>query len=378
MNKDKKNYSDRTPYFYIIQHRKNKKLYAGSKWAEGCHPSQLLKVGGYTTSSNNINKILDEEGLESFEILLTLTENECGVDVFYYESRFLQQYKISERDNWYNEHDNYSFNSPYNSPKFKENMLKKYGAEYPTQVASIKDKISISKSNTPQEDKDRINRLKARPGELNGMFGVHRLGKDNPFFGKHHSDYTKDILSKKNKGKSIYKNSDGEMFSLYKTDPRVINGELKNINKGRVVVIDKNGNTISVSVDSEEYKNGEYTPLNKGRTHSKDFKENLSKMVSELKWFTNGIDCIRSHEKPDETWVEGRLLNKRIKDFNNGFINIRAKIAPDNTWVEGKIDKRKLDRVWINDGKIEFTIDKRLLEEYSDYKLGRIKWSKNV
>ena len=32
----------------------------------------------------------------------------------------------------------------------------------------------------------------SRPGEYNGMFGVHRYGEANPFFGKHHTEEAKE------------------------------------------------------------------------------------------------------------------------------------------------------------------------------------------
>ena len=57
------------PYFYIIQHKTSKKMYAGSKWAVGCNPSTFMIPNGYTTSSAPINSIIDLEGFDSFVIL---------------------------------------------------------------------------------------------------------------------------------------------------------------------------------------------------------------------------------------------------------------------------------------------------------------------
>lgn len=58
-----------TPYFYIIQHTETKIMYAGSRWAKRCHPSELLQPSGYTTSSEKINNIISEHGLSIFEII---------------------------------------------------------------------------------------------------------------------------------------------------------------------------------------------------------------------------------------------------------------------------------------------------------------------
>lgn len=41
----------------------------------------------------------------------------------------------------------------------------------------------------------------SRVGEQNGMYGVHRFGKENPFYGKRHTEETKQRLSKANMGK---------------------------------------------------------------------------------------------------------------------------------------------------------------------------------
>lgn len=58
-----------TPYFYIIQHKTSKKMYAGARWAEGCHPGEFMQPKGYQTSSNTILDIIEQEGLEAFETL---------------------------------------------------------------------------------------------------------------------------------------------------------------------------------------------------------------------------------------------------------------------------------------------------------------------
>lgn len=33
-----------TPYFYIIHHKTSKKMYAGARWAEGCHLYDLKNI----------------------------------------------------------------------------------------------------------------------------------------------------------------------------------------------------------------------------------------------------------------------------------------------------------------------------------------------
>jgi predicted restriction endonuclease len=43
----------------------------------------------------------------------------------------------------------------------------------------------------------------ARTGEKNGMFGIRRFGESNPFYGKKHSEETKEKLRKSAKGRKM-------------------------------------------------------------------------------------------------------------------------------------------------------------------------------
>lgn len=49
-----------------------------------------------------------------------------------------------------------------------------------------------------------INTKLSRTGEQNGMYGVHRFGKENPFYGRKHTEETKEKLSKANMGKQSF------------------------------------------------------------------------------------------------------------------------------------------------------------------------------
>ena len=70
------------PYFYVIEHVKTGKKYAGCRWsqkatkfsANGCHPAELLNKNGYLTSSKIVNSIIEEEGLEAFRIDIILEQ----------------------------------------------------------------------------------------------------------------------------------------------------------------------------------------------------------------------------------------------------------------------------------------------------------------
>lgn len=382
MNNDiyPKNYTDRTPYFYIIKHKTSGYLYAGAKWEEGCHPSQLLVEGGYTTSSSRINDIIKKEGIDSFEVYLTLTEAECGLDVYYYETRFLQTYNISGRENWYNGHNNQSQNA-FNNSIFKKNMLNKYGFEYPSQVPEIQKRMRVSNKNKTQEELERINSLKARPGELNGMYGIHRKGKDVPFYGKTHSIKSKEKISIKAKGKCIVKDKNGNNLKVSINDERILSGELISINTGEFTAIDSDGKKIRIKCGDEKFLSGEYTHHNKGKKQSQETKDKSSIRVSKTKWFNNGLISVRSEISPGIEWSNGRLSFKhkiKLKTYNNGFDNIRSYDPPDSSWIEGKLNKKKILKKWINNGIIETYIDIRLIDNYPDFSLGRLKNVKKI
>lgn len=127
-----------TPYFYIIKHIPSGKKYAGCRFAAGCNPSELLKEGGYQTSSGKIHKLIKEDGLKSFEIVSIVTH--CNV--VEYESNFLQENGCAQSNDWLNFHNNDTLFPPFNSDKFKERMMDKYGVENASHLQEVRDKIS--------------------------------------------------------------------------------------------------------------------------------------------------------------------------------------------------------------------------------------------
>lgn len=120
--------TDRTPYFYIIQHIESGKFYAGSRWAKGCHPNEFMEEDGYCTSSPTIERIIEAEGIDSFRIHTLMTEDVCGIAAYAYETRFLRDNKIAQRDNWFNGHNN-SSKSAFGTVEFSKIIMKIYGVD---------------------------------------------------------------------------------------------------------------------------------------------------------------------------------------------------------------------------------------------------------
>jgi hypothetical protein len=100
-----------------------------------------------------------------------------------------RDYKISSREYaWYR--------------KLHSEKLKGSGNPNWNVVVSKQTRDKISKSNTGFKVSDETKRLlsKNNSGKGNPMYGSSRKHKDNPFYGKKHSDETRSMLSKKLKG----------------------------------------------------------------------------------------------------------------------------------------------------------------------------------
>lgn len=145
------------PYFYIIQHKSSGKYYAGCKYAQDANPSKFMIEGGYITSSPIIKKIIEDQGLSSFDIK-KIRVFETPDETREYETRYLQ--KVNARNNirFYNTHNNdgymdrtkqkeyfqqrYMVDSPFESEelrvKSQNTLMKNYGVEYPMQSEIIK------------------------------------------------------------------------------------------------------------------------------------------------------------------------------------------------------------------------------------------------
>lgn len=131
---------DRTPYFYIIQEVSTGKKYAGCRYAKGCYPEEFMRLDGYLTSSNTIKSIISISGIDAFIVLRIMPESVCGLPVLEYETRFLRDFDIASRPDWYNCHNNDTSFSYY-SQQYKDVMIKTYGVVSPMHSPVILEKF---------------------------------------------------------------------------------------------------------------------------------------------------------------------------------------------------------------------------------------------
>ncbi len=123
-------YSDNntTPYFYIIRSKITNRMYAGARWAKGCHPDEFMKIGGYQTSSKTIKEHIEQHGLDSFDIL-RIDTNLDGMKAVDYETLFLQTIDCAKSDQWYNL---YNSNNKFDAtnPEIKRKIQQTFQEKY--------------------------------------------------------------------------------------------------------------------------------------------------------------------------------------------------------------------------------------------------------
>ena len=117
------------PYFYVIQDTRNGMYYAGVKWGRDANPEKFMVEGGYTTSSNSVNKIIETYGLEVFTTRKIKTFNNKKYAINY-ETRFLKKIDAKNNPRFYNKQNNDHLFT-YQDDRYKEKMLEIYGVEYP-------------------------------------------------------------------------------------------------------------------------------------------------------------------------------------------------------------------------------------------------------
>jgi hypothetical protein len=147
-------------------------LYAGCRWAKGCHPDEFMKLDGYYTSSKNVKQMF--ENGDQFSVIQLMTEDICGLPVLEYETWFLRHYNIAQRDNWLNKHNNLKFS--FGTDEFKKMMLEVFGVDHnsksPT-TQELRKKNAMEKygveyiAKLPEVQEERKQRLFERFGVTN-------------------------------------------------------------------------------------------------------------------------------------------------------------------------------------------------------------------
>ena len=143
--------TDRTPFTYLIRHIPSGRVYYGCRFARGCSPSDLWTT--YFTSSKNIHRMIEEEGVDAFESEIRRTFDsieECRN----WEHRLLKRIHAVQREDFLNKSDGKSV-SPESAEIGRKNRIsserflsaiKKIGENNKGRVHSSETREKISKS----------------------------------------------------------------------------------------------------------------------------------------------------------------------------------------------------------------------------------------
>lgn len=130
-----------SPFFYIIKHKPSGMQYAGARWSVKSDPNRFMCKGGYQTSSNTVKLMIAKDGLDSFEVIDIILEEEVQIpfgwdDIRTYETWFLETNDCASSELWLNNHNNAIglYNTKHTS------MLKKLGVSYARQLPKNKER----------------------------------------------------------------------------------------------------------------------------------------------------------------------------------------------------------------------------------------------
>lgn len=180
------------PFFYIIRHKLSGKLYAGSKYGINSNPSNFMTSNGYKTSSLEINNIIKNEGINSFEILRIDTYCD-NIHPYDYETLFLTTHRCANSKKWFNKHNN--TRTSFESPEFKKFMNDKYGVDHCMYLDNTKQKIkktSIKKYGVEHYNKTEVakNNLSTLAKKLVECPYCHKIGA-SLIMSRHHFSHCK-------------------------------------------------------------------------------------------------------------------------------------------------------------------------------------------
>lgn len=263
-------------FFYIIKDKRNGMLYAGSKCGKSSdlpkritNPNTFMTTEGYQTSSSTIHKIIQEFGIDCFEVVkLKIMEN-----AFEYETRFLKKVDARNNNRFYNTHNNEGALNNSGKKWYNDGVVSAMfiAGEQPKgwTVGSLGTKAKGKKYYTNGIE----SKMFIEGKQPNGWFRGNHNSKNsikNPFFGKSY-----------NKGMKTYTNLQTGKKSYFKDGEQPDGWEL--------------------GVKSDKFINGrkEYMKTNNPMTGTFG-----------LRMYNNGIEMKRFYEDQQPLgWIRGMIKN---------------------------------------------------------------------
>jgi hypothetical protein len=177
-------------YTYLLKFKPSNKFYYGVRFRNiklKRNPEDDLMVF-YTTSSDNINKLISEYGIDSFEWTIRRTFD-TPKEAIAWESKVLRRSKVLERqDIWLNGNiAGYKIATEEGRKKIKETHAGKPKTEEHKRKLS---ESNIGKKRQPRSQEYKEKMSKAKSGENNGRYGLEV------------SQHTRELISKANTGRA--------------------------------------------------------------------------------------------------------------------------------------------------------------------------------
>ena len=179
------------PYTYLIKFKPTGQCYYGSRFKNvrlGLNPKDDLMIN-YTTSSNTINALINEHGLDAFEweVRKTFDTPEQAAN---WETRVLKRCKVLESKKWFN-------SNVAGHILLTEEGRKKISKYHSGKSKSEEHKKNLSKS---QKGKPKVNSKNQTP-EYKALMSRLKSGPNNPMYGKGCTEERARKIGEANKGK---------------------------------------------------------------------------------------------------------------------------------------------------------------------------------
>ena len=175
LNNNMKQINEIKPYTYLVKFKPTGKVYYGSRCQNYTKFNRTPAEdfwNHYTTSSENINNLIDEHGKDAFEYEIRRTFNSVE-DMANWETRVLTRSRVLERqDRWMNGNvAGYKIVTEAGAKKISETHKDRPKSEEHKKNLSLSQKGNPKKSKVYQSKEYRENMSKLKSGPGNAMFG---------------------------------------------------------------------------------------------------------------------------------------------------------------------------------------------------------------
>jgi hypothetical protein len=178
------------PYTYLIKHKDSGRVYYGSRCQNFTKFNRTPAEdfwNYYTTSSENINSIIDKEGKEAFEYEIRRTFDTIE-EMANWETRVLTRSRVLERqDKW------------FNGNVAGKKILTESGAKRISEAHKDKPKTKEHKEKLSQSNFGKTKGIRSQ--QYREKMSLAKSGKNNPRYGVVVEQSTREKIGAKNKGK---------------------------------------------------------------------------------------------------------------------------------------------------------------------------------